>query len=160
MAFIYLFANAFFALLIVSLLFPATAKPIGILEIISTANDGPDISISIPKKKSKIRNNKKNESNKKVVKLNDIETKNNSKSIKKELTEKEKKERKIKQSNLFKSHKPENKNEDFYIVCPDCHKKAKGYRIVSWGNYDRFDDKNPEYRCKECSIKKMNTINK
>lgn len=46
------------------------------------------------------------------------------------------------------------------IVCPDCHKKAKGYRIVSWGNYDRFDDKNPEYRCKECSIKKMNTINK
>ena len=46
------------------------------------------------------------------------------------------------------------------VICYDCHKKAKGYRIVEWGNYDRSEDKNPEYRCKECSIKKMKTIQK
>ena len=44
--------------------------------------------------------------------------------------------------------------------CFDCHKKTKGYRIVMWGNYDRTEDKNPQYRCKECSIKKMRTIAK
>ena len=46
------------------------------------------------------------------------------------------------------------------IECSDCHKTTKGYRIVSWGNYDRSDDKNPEYRCKDCSINKMKTIEK
>lgn len=46
------------------------------------------------------------------------------------------------------------------VECYDCHKKNKGYRIVEWGNYDRSEDKNPQYRCKECSIKKMKTINK
>ena len=44
------------------------------------------------------------------------------------------------------------------VICYDCHKKAKGYRIVSWGNYDRFDDSNPQYRCKDCSLKKMEKI--
>ena len=34
------------------------------IETKKPTNDGPDISISIPKKKSKIRNNKKNERNK------------------------------------------------------------------------------------------------
>ena len=42
--------------------------------------------------------------------------------------------------------------------CYDCHKKTKGYRIVEWGKYDRSGDKNPQYRCRECSINKMNTI--
>lgn len=46
------------------------------------------------------------------------------------------------------------------VVCHDCHKKSKGYRIVMWGNYDRSEDKNPQYRCRECSIKKMQTIQK
>ena len=46
------------------------------------------------------------------------------------------------------------------IECSDCKKVTKGYRIVSWGNYDRSEDKNPEYRCKDCSIKKMKTIDK
>ena len=44
------------------------------------------------------------------------------------------------------------------VECYDCHKHTKGYRIVSWGNYDRSDDKNPEYRCKDCSINKMKAI--
>ena len=46
------------------------------------------------------------------------------------------------------------------IECFDCHKKTKGYRIVSWGNYDRSEDKNPQYRCKSCSLEKMKTISK
>lgn len=45
-------------------------------------------------------------------------------------------------------------------ICHDCHKECRGYRIVEWGKYDRTEDKNPQYRCKECSIKKMNTISK
>ena len=43
-------------------------------------------------------------------------------------------------------------------TCYDCHKSCKGYRIVSWGNYDRTEDKNPQFRCQECSVKKMETI--
>lgn len=46
------------------------------------------------------------------------------------------------------------------VTCYDCHKKAKGYRIVLWGNYDKTNDKNPQYRCKECSLKKMKIVNK
>ena len=46
------------------------------------------------------------------------------------------------------------------VECHDCHKKTKGYRIVMWGNYDRSDDKNPEFRCKDCSLKKMKLISK
>ena len=44
--------------------------------------------------------------------------------------------------------------------CYDCHKKTKCYRIVSWGNYDRSEDKNPQYRCKDCSLEKMKLITK
>lgn len=46
------------------------------------------------------------------------------------------------------------------VECCDCHKKSKGYRIVEWGNYDKRDDKNPQYRCRKCSINKMKTIHK
>ena len=46
------------------------------------------------------------------------------------------------------------------VICHDCGKKEKGYRIVSWGNYDRSEDKNPEYRCKGCSLEKMKAISK
>lgn len=42
--------------------------------------------------------------------------------------------------------------------CFDCRKKCKGYRIVSWGNYDRSEDKHPQYRCRDCSLKKMEMI--
>ena len=44
------------------------------------------------------------------------------------------------------------------VKCFDCNKITKGYRIVEWGNYDKSDDKNPKYRCKDCSIQKMKTI--
>ena len=46
------------------------------------------------------------------------------------------------------------------MICHDCHKKTKGYRIVSWGNYDKLDDPHPKYRCKECSLKKMKIISR
>ena len=46
------------------------------------------------------------------------------------------------------------------VECYDCHKETKGYSIVEWGNYDRTEDKNPQYRCKDCSINKMKTISK
>ena len=46
------------------------------------------------------------------------------------------------------------------IKCHDCNKEGKGYRIVMWGNYDRSEDKKPQYRCKKCSLKKMQIINK
>lgn len=42
--------------------------------------------------------------------------------------------------------------------CSDCRKRCKGYRIVSWGKYDRSEDKHPQYRCQDCSLKKMETI--
>ena len=46
------------------------------------------------------------------------------------------------------------------VECVDCHKIKRGYRIVCWGNYDRSEDKAPQYRCKKCSIKKMEKIKK
>lgn len=45
-----------------------------------------------------------------------------------------------------------------HTKCYDCGKKKRGYRIVSWGKYDRSDDKNPQFRCRKCSLKKMETI--
>ena len=43
-------------------------------------------------------------------------------------------------------------------MCIDCGKVDNCYRIVSWGKYDRSEDINPQYRCRECSIKKMDKI--
>lgn len=44
------------------------------------------------------------------------------------------------------------------VECYDCHKKNTGYRIVQWGKYDKSEDSNPQYRCKKCSIKKMESV--
>jgi len=44
--------------------------------------------------------------------------------------------------------------------CFDCHKKGRSYRIVEWGKYDKSNDAKPEFRCEECSIKKMKKIKK
>lgn len=46
------------------------------------------------------------------------------------------------------------------VICYDCHKKTKGYRIVEWGKYDKSEDKNPQYRCADCSIEKMKIVDK
>ncbi|MBA4390340.1 MAG: hypothetical protein C0399_05325 [Syntrophus sp. (in: bacteria)] len=41
------------------------------------------------------------------------------------------------------------------IVCVDCGKEARGYRIVKAKEYDKIRDSNPEFRCEECSKKKL-----
>lgn len=44
------------------------------------------------------------------------------------------------------------------IVCADCGKIARGYRLVRSGNYDRTQDSTPEFRCEECSKKKAEKL--
>lgn len=40
------------------------------------------------------------------------------------------------------------------ITCHDCGKICRGYRLVKDKKYDKINDKKPEFRCEECSIKK------
>lgn len=42
-------------------------------------------------------------------------------------------------------------------TCIDCGKEDLVYRIVEWGKYDRSDAE-PQWRCRECSLKKMEHI--
>lgn len=46
------------------------------------------------------------------------------------------------------------------INCADCGKACKGFRLVKTPNYDRITDKNPEFRCEECSKKKLEDLRK
>jgi len=46
------------------------------------------------------------------------------------------------------------------IVCVDCGKVSRGYRIVRADNYDKSSDANPQFRCEECSIKKTEELRK
>ncbi len=41
------------------------------------------------------------------------------------------------------------------IMCHDCGKICRGYRLIKAKKYDRINDQIPEYRCEECSIKKQ-----
>ncbi|WAC05297.1 MAG: hypothetical protein OS112_01325 [Methanoregula sp.] len=44
------------------------------------------------------------------------------------------------------------------ITCVDCGKVARGYRLVRSGDYDRTSDREPEFRCEECSKKKSDEL--
>lgn len=44
--------------------------------------------------------------------------------------------------------------------CAECGREARCYRIVSWGKYDRTNDSNPQYRCRDCSLGKMDKVEK
>lgn len=44
------------------------------------------------------------------------------------------------------------------VVCVDCGREARGYRIVRARAYDRRRDSHPEYRCEECSIRKTQEL--
>lgn len=44
--------------------------------------------------------------------------------------------------------------------CADCGKVDKGYRLVKTKNYDKLNDKNPQFRCETCSKKKLNKLRK
>ena len=40
------------------------------------------------------------------------------------------------------------------IECADCGRQGRGYRIAEWLNYNRRQDKKPQFRCEECKDKK------
>ncbi len=46
------------------------------------------------------------------------------------------------------------------VVCVDCGREARGYRIVRAAGYDRTEDPKPEFRCEECSKKKTEELRK
>jgi hypothetical protein len=39
------------------------------------------------------------------------------------------------------------------IICEDCGRVARGYRLVRSGDYDRPSAREPEFRCENCSRK-------
>jgi DNA-directed RNA polymerase subunit RPC12/RpoP len=44
------------------------------------------------------------------------------------------------------------------VVCVDCGREARGYRIIKAGTYDKVSDANPEFRCEECSKRKAQML--
>jgi len=44
------------------------------------------------------------------------------------------------------------------IVCADCGKTARGYRLVYAKDYDRLNQNQPEFRCEKCSIRKAQEL--
>ncbi|MDR0463830.1 MAG: hypothetical protein LBG94_01795 [Treponema sp.] len=44
------------------------------------------------------------------------------------------------------------------VVCYDCGKQGKGYRIAEWLGYNRRQDNNPQFRCEECKDAKARNI--
>lgn len=43
-------------------------------------------------------------------------------------------------------------------TCADCGKVGRGYRIVKASGYDKSKDKNPQFRCEECSKRKTEEL--
>jgi hypothetical protein len=46
------------------------------------------------------------------------------------------------------------------ILCVDCGRTARGYRLVKTPNYDKTEDREPEFRCEECSERKAGELKK
>ena len=46
------------------------------------------------------------------------------------------------------------------VVCADCGRRVRGYRIVEWFGYNRAKDKNPEFRCEACKDRKQEEISR
>jgi hypothetical protein len=46
------------------------------------------------------------------------------------------------------------------VICHDCGKECRGYRLVKDKNYDKLNDTQPEFRCEKCSKKKSMKLNK
>lgn len=44
------------------------------------------------------------------------------------------------------------------IKCVDCGQVSKGFRLVKTKNYDKTEDKDPEFRCEECSQIKLKEL--
>jgi hypothetical protein len=43
-------------------------------------------------------------------------------------------------------------------VCVDCGKKGTTMRVIKAGKYNKEDDSNPQYRCKECANRKLKEV--
>ncbi len=46
------------------------------------------------------------------------------------------------------------------IACVDCGVVSRGFRLVKTKNYDRSKDEHPEFRCEQCSQKKLDELKK
>lgn len=44
------------------------------------------------------------------------------------------------------------------ITCVDCGRIARWYRLVRSSDYDRTHDREPEFRCEDCSRKKSEKL--
>jgi hypothetical protein len=44
------------------------------------------------------------------------------------------------------------------VLCTDCGRKARGYRIIRTKGYDKTYDAAPEFRCEECSQRKTEEL--
>ena len=44
------------------------------------------------------------------------------------------------------------------VVCVDCGKEARGYRVVKARGYDKSTDTKPEFRCEKCSKDKAEEL--
>lgn len=44
------------------------------------------------------------------------------------------------------------------VKCADCGCVGRGYRIVEWLDYNRSEDKNPQFRCEKCKDIKFNEV--
>jgi hypothetical protein len=44
------------------------------------------------------------------------------------------------------------------VLCVDCGKAARGYRLIRAKEYDKTRDSNPEFRCEGCSKKKTDEL--
>ena len=46
------------------------------------------------------------------------------------------------------------------VICADCGNHGRGYRITEWLDYNRKNDKNPQFRCETCKDIKMLEVDK
>jgi uncharacterized Zn finger protein len=44
------------------------------------------------------------------------------------------------------------------VICHDCGKTSRGYRLVKTKNYDKSHDDRPEFRCESCSQIKVDEL--
>lgn len=45
------------------------------------------------------------------------------------------------------------------VICTDCNRQSRGYRVIQTPDgYDRIHDKNPEFRCEQCSSIKFKKL--
>jgi hypothetical protein len=44
------------------------------------------------------------------------------------------------------------------VMCFDCGRQGRGYRIVEWLGYNRRHDNSPQFRCEECKDRKAQEV--